>query len=266
MAVMPMLGDVLPDSLRHYYAALDDGRTEEAVEAFADDVVYALPPGAGGETSPRVIRTGRDAVLGALRERRQPDRRHEIQLCGHEKGSCLLEGVVSRADGTRLSTFAASAQLDDAGLVSRYLAYQCSPPVDAAPTDRGRSPADALDGLDRYFHALDDGDFAAAAQCFSPDVVYMHPPYRHTGIDGDERVVFRGRDHLLAAFEARGRQSFDHMVLVGVQRGAHAIVEGVVTGLAAGGTGSFLSSLSLDGDGRIQRYMSFYCEPSVPRL
>jgi hypothetical protein len=35
--------------------------------------------------------------------------------------------------------------------------------------------------------------FADAAACFSEDTLYSHPPYRPTGIDGHDRVEFRGR-------------------------------------------------------------------------
>ncbi|HEU0170322.1 MAG TPA: hypothetical protein VFR26_02700, partial [Acidimicrobiales bacterium] len=61
-----------------------------------------------------------------------------------------------------------------------------------------------------------------------------------------------------------GRQSFDHRVTTSIQRGPHGLIEGVVQGLPDGGTGSFVSSLTLDADGLIRRYVSFYCEPAVP--
>ena len=41
------------------------------------------------------------------------------------------------------------------------------------------------------------------------------------------------------------------------------MIEGTATGTALGG--SFVSSLSLDGEGLIRRYAAFYCEPPVPR-
>jgi hypothetical protein len=107
------------------------------------------------------------------------------------------------------------------------------------------------------------GDFAGAADCFSHDVLYSHPPYRHTGIDGNERVEFRGRAELLAAFQRRGRAAFDHHVSVYAQHGPHGLIEGRVDGLPDGRFGSFISSLSLDGAGCIRRYVSFYCEPGV---
>ena len=115
-----------------------------------------------------------------------------------------------------------------------------------------------------YFAALDDGRFDDAAACFSTDVVYSHPPYQHTGIDDPDRIVFRGREALAAAFHTRGRATFDHDVVTLLQRGPHAMLEGLVTNLPGGGTGSFISSLSLAADGTIRRYLSFYCEPGIP--
>ena len=149
------------------------------------------------------------------------------------------------------------------GLVGRYLAYMTTPAVLPAPSGTGSAPADAAEVLARYFEALDAGSFDEAANQFSADVVYSHPPYRHTGIDSDDRVVFRGRDQLRAAFTARGKQRFDHRLVAIGQHGAHCLLEGLVEGLPHGGSGSFVSSLTLDGDGRIRRYVSFYCEPSV---
>ncbi len=67
-----------------------------------------------------------------------------------------------------------------------------------------------------------------------------------------------------AAFDARGKASFDHTVLTSIQRGPHCLFEGAVDDLPDGGTGSFISSLSLAADGTIRRYVSFYCEPAVP--
>ena len=170
----------------------------------------------------------------------------------------------AKASGAPWSTFVASLQLDDQGLVARYLAYACSPAVVPGPAVMfGEAPTDALQVLDRYFDALDGGEFEAAAECFSDDVVYSHPPYRHTDNAGDERVEFRGRQELLRGFRARGMRTFTHRIVVSVQRGTTCLLEGVVEGLPTGRDGGFLSSLTLDRAGLIRRYLSFYCEPSV---
>jgi ketosteroid isomerase-like protein len=261
-----MLGDPLPDALTAYYADLDAGRMDEAAARFSADVVYAVPVAGEIETSPRIVYRGRDALADRFHRRGRVPEGHEVQLAVRDSSVCLLEAVVRVPGAARpVGTFVASAELDGDGLVRRYLAFMCTPVVDPAPTGAGPAPADAGTVVHEYFAALDSGDFEGAAERFSADVVYSHPPYRHTGIDGADRVVFRGRDELLAAFRARGRQSFDHASLASIQRGPHCLFEGVVNGLPDGGSGSFVSSLTLDGDGRIQRYVSFYCEPSVGR-
>ncbi|HEX9994649.1 MAG TPA: nuclear transport factor 2 family protein [Acidimicrobiales bacterium] len=265
------LGDPVPPAADAYYRALDRSRFEEAVAAFADDVVYAAPAFGAGETSPRVETVGRDALLGWFRDRGPRAWAHDLQLCVVDGPTCLLEGVShDTADGRVLASFAASLRLAPDGAIARYLAYATTPavaltPADAAggDADADAAPGDALDVLGRYFDALDGGRFEEAAACFSEDVVYSHPPYRHTGIDGDRRVQFDGRAELLANFEARGRQSFGHRLVADVQRGPHCMVEGLVEGLPGGRDGSFLSSFTLDGDGLIRRYVSFYCEPAV---
>jgi ketosteroid isomerase-like protein len=261
-----MLGDPLPPSLATYYADLDAGRLEAAASRFSPDAIYALPPRGAIETAPRAVYEGRDAILAWFHERGRAEYGHDVQVCVHEAVSCLVEGVVrGTRDGEAFGTFVASVGLDAAGSINRYVAFMCSPPTDPSPSGDGPAPADAAAVLHQYFDALDRGDFEAAADQFSADVVYANPPYRHTGIDSNDRVVFRGRDELLTAFRARGKQSFDHAILASIQRGPHCLIEGVVQGLANSGTGSFVSSLTLDDDGRIQRYLSFYCEPAVRR-
>jgi len=259
-------GDPLPPSLETYYAELDAGHIKEASSQFSTGVRYALPPLVGAETDARRVIEGRDDLLAWFEERGSKTYVHRLELCVHQGASCLVEGVgVESSTGEIIGTFVASAELDEDGLIDRYLSYRTSPSTETAPAGDGAAPADAADVLHRYFDALDAGAFDEAADQFSEGVVYSHPPYRHTGLDGHERVVFRGRPELRAAFTARGRQSFDHRLLVIGQRGPRCLVEGIVEGLPNGRDGSFISSLTLDGDGRIQRYLSFYCEPAVPR-
>jgi SnoaL-like domain len=259
-------GDPLPEALAAYYADLDAGNMKDAAERFSTDTLYALPPADGIETGPRRVTHGRDELLGWFEARGRLPFVHRIQLCVEDGATCLVEGVVvESAPGHASATFAASVQLDGEGRIGRYLAYLTRPAVDPAPTGTGPATGNAAEVLQRYFEALDSGAFDEAADQFSADVVYSHPPYRHTGIDGNERVVFRGRGQLRDAFTARGRQSFDHRILAIGQRGAHCLLEGIVEGLPNGGTGSFISSLTLDDDGRIRRYVSFYCEPAVAR-
>ena len=263
-----MTTDAVPPSLAAYYAALDDGRMADAAASFSFDACFAGPAPAVIETDPRVLSIGRDAIRARFDGRGVRTDVHDVVACVHEGRSCLLEGV-SRdgVTGEARQSFVASAQLDDAGLIERYLAFASTSLI--APYDApASSTVDALGLLDTYFHALDAGDFATAAACFSEDTLYSHPPYKHTGLDGSARVEFDGRPALLDAFRARGPASFDHRIVAGIQRGPHCLVEGLVENLpaaAAHRTGSFISHLTLDEDGLIRRYASFYCEPGVPR-
>jgi hypothetical protein len=151
------------------------------------------------------------------------------------------------------------------GRIQRYLAFACEPAVAVSP--RSNSPQEvgsARAVLERYFHALDEGRFEEAADQFSADVLYCHPPYRHTGITSNRRVDFKGREQLHTAFRERGKAVFHHRVLELMQRGPNALFEAVVEGLPDGSTGSAVCSLSLDDHGRIYRYVAFYTEPAVP--
>lgn len=261
------LGDPVPGAVADYYRALDRHDLVRATEAFSEDALYAVPPLGSIETAPRVATVGRAALLAWFEDRGPRTWVHDVLLCTVDGPACLLEGVShDTGDGRVLASFVASLRLAGDGTIARYLAWGTTPAVTPSPADAAPATdptADAGAVLGRYFDALDTGDFDAAAACFSPDVVYSHPPYRHTGIDGDRRVELRGRAALLANFRARGRQSFDHRLLACVQRGPHCLVEGRVENIPGGRDGSFVSSLTLDGDGLVRRYVSFYCEPAV---
>ncbi|HUF98788.1 MAG TPA: nuclear transport factor 2 family protein [Ilumatobacter sp.] len=228
-------------------------------ELFALGAIVAIPDPSDTETAARVIV---DPSGGASTVSRPAGR---VVLAARHANSLLVEGVRLSGD-TTTGTFVASARLGADDTVARYLEFACRGARDPLPCDADEAPHDVpalADIVDRYFHALDEADFSGAADCFSEDVLYSHPPYRHTGIDGHDRVEFRGRSQLLAAFEQRGRTSFDHHVFVYAQHGSHGLIEGRVDGLPAGIFGSFISSVSLDVTGRIRRYVSFYCEPGI---
>lgn len=265
MSAAPAIGDAVPARLAAYYAAIDAGRMGEAADQFTDDCLYAVP-GKGVETQPRVVSEGRAALRDRFEERGHLARAHVVLLCVADDDQCLVEGIVAdTASGSPVETFVASATLSPLdGRIERYLAFGCDEARDPIPADAPHAaPASMSAVLDAYFGALDSGRFEAAAECFSDSVLYSHPPYKHTQIDGDRRVEFRGRDALLTAFRARGRQTFGHEILTCIQRGPHAILEGAVRDLPGGGSGSFISSMSLDANARISRYVSFYCEPAV---
>jgi hypothetical protein len=261
-----LLGDPTPPTLAAYYDAIDGQRFAEAAAAFAPTGIYALAPMDAEETAPRHVTVGAAALHRRLRDRGPRPWRHVIRLCLVEGADALLEGVLVSARGLPVATFVASARVGNDGLLERYLAFSCPAVVDPIPidVDRAEVPADAAAVVHRYFAALDTGRFADAARHFSGDVLYSHPPYKHTGITEPGRVEFRGRPALEAAFIERGRTSFDHTVLTSIQRGPHCLFEGAVNNLPDGRGGSFISSLSLAADQTIKRYVSFYCEPAVP--
>jgi hypothetical protein len=261
------LGDALPPALAAYWLALDAGRFGDAAACFSRDAVYAVPFPRDVETAPRDVTTGSAALLARFLERGRRPLRHVPLLCVADGPDTLVEGTLCDLTGRSVATFVCSARTGADGLIVRFLAFACAGAVDPVPTDvdEGIVPADASAVVHDYFADLDGGRFPAAAARFSADVLYSHPPYQHTGINDPGRIEFRGRPALLAAFDRRGEAGFDHLVMTSIQRGPHCMFEGAVRGLPGGETGSFISSLSLAGDGTIRRYVSFYCEPGIPR-
>jgi ketosteroid isomerase-like protein len=258
----------VPATLTDYFHALDGGWLERAAACFSADVLYAIPPAAGDEVAPRRECRGTQAVLDWFAQRGARKSQHRILVCAVDGPSCLIEGVVWDLAGTgQPSTFAASLQFDRDGRIARYLAYLSPAAIIPGPADdRHAAGSQGASVLEAYFASLESGAFEEAAGCFMEDILYSHPPYRHTGITDDHRINFLGRPALLDGFRRRGKQIFNHRILALAQAGRNCLVEGVVDGLPDGRTGSFVSSFSLAEDGLIQRYVSFYCEPAVPRV
>jgi SnoaL-like domain len=228
---------------------------------FAGDALLAYWDGTGEETAPRTLAHGSDEIRAALPRGAFAGGRPEILVQLDDGSNCLLEGRLTGESDGPSETFAASLQRDRTGAITRCLLYR-TPLVEPSRTWDGEnapSPGDARTVLDAYFEYLGHGRFEEAADCFSEDCLYSHPPYA----PGAGRAEFRGRAELLAGFVRRGYKSYDYRFAVVLQRGSDCIVEGTASGTTLGG--SFLSSLSLDADGRIHRYAAFYCEPSVPR-
>jgi len=256
-------GDPLPQALRQFWDAAEGGRTDDAAACFAPGGVFAVPPALADESAPRAVAVGRAPIAAALRDDAIAGRR-VLVLCVTDGADTLVEAEV-HDDGRAVATLVCSVRIGAGGLIERYLAFACRGARDPLPDEVVDAPADAATVVHDYFTLLDTGDFTGAAAQFSTDVLYSHPPYRHTGIDDPDRIEFRGRAELEAAFHRRGRASFDHDIVALIQRGPHCVFEGAVNNLPNGGSGSFISSLSLAGDGTIRRYLSFYCEPSIPR-
>jgi ketosteroid isomerase-like protein len=262
-------GDALPTSLAGYYEALDAGRMDEAVAAFTADAVYAAPFAGGQEADARNVVTGHEALAEYFQRRGLLPYRHEVLFCAAERGDCLIEGVSVEVSTSKANkTFVASLQLGDGGRISRYLAYQCEPPVSPPPDKRSEAGAgtDAPALVDRYFTALAQGRFEDAAACFSLDTLYSHPPYRHTAITDNRRIAVNGRQALIELFRRRGPTTYGYRMDVILQRGSNAIFENAVVDLPGGGEGGSMGSLTIGPDGLIRRYAAFYCEPGIPRL
>jgi hypothetical protein len=221
-------------------------------DAFAPDAVYAYWDGSGDETARREIARGRESIRAVLA--RWADAETLVSVA--DGRDCFVEARVGDS-----ATFAAALQLDGSGAIARCLSFH-APIVEPAPAPASRSSHSARAILDRYFLSLTAGDFEAASACFSSDCLYSHPPYSA----GAARAEFRGRAELLAGFEGvRGaRPSRLPRIVCCVQDGTNCFIEGVVDGDPP--RGSFVSSVSLDRDGLIQRYVAFYSDSRVPRL
>jgi hypothetical protein len=228
---------------------------ELALDAFAEDALLAYQDDSGEETAPRVLAHGRDEIGATLARGAFGNGRPEFLVRLDDGANRLLEGRLAGEGGDE--TVAASLQLDRTGAITRGLLFR-TPLVAPSPTwdvEDDAAPGDARAVLDTYFEQLGHGRFEEAANCFSDDCLYSHPPYA----PGGGRAEFRGRDELLAGFVRRGYKAYEYAFAVTLQRGSECMLEGT-----AGG-GSFVSSLTLDEDGRIHRYAAFYCEPPVPR-
>lgn len=249
-------------SLLAFYRVVDSGDMAGAVELCRDDVLFAAPPPGAGDTAPRYVTTDRAGLRERLDERGVKPYRHDLLVEVEVDGSHLVEGVIrSPDDGSDIATFAASAQLDDAGRIARYAAFMFEPPVPYVRADEPAPPVDAAEAVAEYFAAMEAGRFEDAAGSFSDDVVYAHPPYRPDG----PRVVFTGRDELLQGFASRGTNSSTHPVVVIGQDGADCLLEGIHDNLPGGRRATFVSSLTFNPAGEITRYVAWACDPMVAR-
>jgi hypothetical protein len=172
------------------------------LDAFADDALLACWNGSGEETAERAVVHGRDAIRGALTA--TSEIRPLVSLRHDE--NWFVEGALVAATGGTVPTFAASAQVDPSGQITRCLAFNC-PPVEPSATWRstaGTTAGDGLEFLERYLRHLIAGQLVEACECFSEDCLYSHPPYA----PGTPRAEFRGRDELLNGFRrTRGPRS-----------------------------------------------------------
>lgn len=246
----------LPTTLDHYLAAISAGDLDEALRHTSPQVVSALPPdGEHVETSPRRQAIGRDELRAVLPGSFGAGPLAVLTAAGSGE-HWLVEGQVLTAPA---ETWVGSFTLDN-GAVTRQLVFRCQ--LVQRPTEASAQPApyDGRAVVERYFEHLEAADMPAAIECFSSDTVYSHPPYKHAPEEG--RAEFRGHAELLAGFERRGFRTVHHELLVSAQIGADFLVEGCTDDPPDGG--SFISSGTLDADGRIRRYVALFTQPRVP--
>ena len=97
--------------------------------------------------------------------------------------------------------------------------------------------------LRQYWTHLENDEFEAAADQFSEDVAYLHPP----AIEGVTEV--HGRDDLLVFFrDTRGSREIHHTVERQVVDGANAGIVGVATGRDVDGVHVYICYLETEDD------------------
>jgi hypothetical protein len=256
-----MIDVALPTAAGAWLDALGAANLDGVVAVTAPGAVCALPPATGPETAERVLAEDPAALRDALEPAFGRGRRLETLACVVDGDDVLIEGRTVRSDGAAHATIMAALRCDAGGeRLARQLVYAC-PLVEPSPTWTQRPPAsgDARATVDRYFELLDGNAFEEAAECFSPDILYSHPPYG----PGQPRAEFRGRAELVAGFRRRGpKPDREHIIVRSPQAGRDCLLEGYTIDMPVGA--SFISSLSLDDDGRIRRYVAVLCEPAVP--
>ncbi|MGC9671389.1 hypothetical protein ACNTMW_33200 [Planosporangium sp. 12N6] len=124
----------LPQIVTDYFRFLSAGQFEEAAACFSADAFYSHPPydpGSDGVTASRLEARGTDSLVRLFRARGKRDWSHETRSDTVEN-RFYIEGVVRDADGAEVLSFLSAGQLDDNGLIARYVAYDSRPPVGSA--------------------------------------------------------------------------------------------------------------------------------------
>ncbi len=261
---VPRAGDTLPDSVGALLAAFATGDVDAATACFAPGALWAPPRDEADEVGARALHEGGAAIRAALAADPQLGHAHTVRVCVTDGSDCLLEGDILDRSGAVVGSHGADFQLDGRGLIARALVFRIEAVEDNAGTNlENVSGVDIQAKLDEYFVELDAARFENAASHFSADGLYLHPPYA----PGTPRVAYRGGEELLAGFERRGAQDWLHFTDVSIQRGPFLMFEGhvLVDGTPEGPTGSFISSATVDEEGKVLRYLAFYTAPMVPR-
>lgn len=115
----------------------------------------------------------------------------------------------------------------------------------------------------RYFDALECFDVDEVLECFTPDALYSHPPYRTEG-PGAPRHESRGLDELRALMERRGKRSVIHDIDVVASNGDEAFAGGWIRD-GDEVVGSWVSRIRFAPDGRMSRYVAYASVPAAAR-
>ena len=114
-------------------------------------------------------------------------------------------------------------------------------------TDSDTHPHVAV--VERYLECLRNDDYEGAAEQFTEDARYLHPPTFR------DEVAAIGRDAILEYFrESRGARDIEHTIERSVVDGDACAVQGRMTGGDVDGDEVFVSYAEIE-DGR----MSYYC-------
>lgn len=262
--LIPRAGDALPSPVAELLHAFAAGEPEAARRCFSANAIWAPPSDEANETAPRSVYEG-EAIVGALEADPQMGRSHGVRLCLHEGTDCMLEGEILGEDGSPIGSYGAGFQLKGEK-IDRAIVFR-TPAVEDNAGTQGENVAgvDIQQQIEGYFHELESAQFETATAFFSAEGLYLHPPY----FPGETpRPTFRGTVELLAGFEKRGAQDLLHFIDVSIQRGPFLMLEGhtLIDGTPEEPTGSYISSATVDGEGRILRYLAFYTMPTmVPR-
>ena len=108
-----------------YFEHLREARFAAAASCFSEDCLYSHPP--YGPGAGRAEFRGRAELLAGFRRRGNRPYAHTIAVALQRGPECMIEGT---ATGTALGgSFVSSLSLDRDGLIRRYAAFYCEPPV-----------------------------------------------------------------------------------------------------------------------------------------
>ena len=223
-----------------------DASDDNFARHLARVVVSALPDHAGPEDAPRLVATGRSAVLAALaRDRHQYRRRAEVLRCT-DATNIVIEFVEHGVDDQLRSAVLAlvTARASIVGVLEFRHEHV------ALPSNRTPGPVEsaaAEQSVMSYLTELEAGRGDEAAARFSKDAIYSVPPREPGGLRG----TVRGRDVIAGVFAARGVTGARHHI--GRTVASDAFADVVVLGRVTGGCRAAVRRRSPRASPSIQR-------------